>query len=311
MTDEHCLVLDKHGYILCHKLAAGAHSTCYLVKKKNHSTLPLVCKISNQFQEEEKQSKFKICQNEISIMGRLNHPNIIHLFDHFTEQGRIYMILEYCEHGSIQKAIITDSKMIKENINNLTLQICEGLEYCHQNGIAHVDLKPDNILLSSDNTIKLADFGLSDFNPSEEKRSEVKGTKIYMAPEVLKGELYDPFRADIWSLGITLFQMVSGGYITQVENMMAMWNSIYVECAEYGNIGTIIRMCMTPSPENRPTIQQIKQRLESKEKPSEMKELLYSISKRGRSRTNAVAPRQARTLIIPKVKKRLTPIVIY
>ena len=162
----------------------------------------------------------------------------------------------------------------------MTLQICEGLEYCHQNGIAHVDLKPDNILLSSDNTIKLADFGLSDFNPSEEKRSEVKGTKIYMAPEVLKGELYDPFRADIWSLGITLFQMVSCGYITQVENMMAMWNSIYVECAEYGNIGTIIRMCMTPSPENRPTIQQIKQRLESKEKPSEMKELLYSISKR-------------------------------
>ena len=300
---SHSETLKKYGYVLGHKLGSGAHSTCFTVKKI-HDDRIYVCKISNLFGEDERSEKIKLFHNEIAIMSRLKNPNIIELFDFFEENGFIYLVIEYCEKGSMQKMICHSPEIVKDNIKTYANQICDGLFFLHENGVAHVDLKPDNILINADNQIKLADFGLSDFNPEEEKRKEIKGTKIYMAPEVLKGETYDPFMADIWSLAVTLFQMVSGGYISQVDNMMAMWNTIYAESHDYGDIGTIIRMCMAPNPENRPKIQQIKQKLESKEKPSEMKALL-ALAKKGRSRTNSLTTKQARTFVVPKIKKRI------
>ena len=303
MDEKHAETLKKYGYVLGHKLGSGAHSTCFTVKKINENRI-YVCKVSNFFKEDERQQKMKMFHNEITIMTRLSNPNVIELFDFFEDNGFIYLIIEYCEKGSMQKMIFNSPAVVKENLKSYVDQICDGLLFLHENGVAHVDLKPDNILITADNQIKLADFGLSDFNPEEEKRKEIRGTKIYMAPEVLRGDTYDPFMADIWSLAITLFQMASGGYITQVDNMMTMWNSIYSESQGYGNIGTIIRMCLSPNPENRPKIQQIKQKLESKDKPSEMKALLQ-LAKKGRSRTNSVGTKQARTLIVPKVKKRI------
>jgi serine/threonine protein kinase len=159
----------------------------------------------------ELKERFK---NEASTLSQLHHPNIVALYDYVeTDQG-IFLVMEYAEGMPLDKYIdevsgpIPDAKLIP-----LFNQILDGVNYAHERNVVHRDIKPSNIIITPEGNAKILDFGIakiiSDTNHKLTKTGTKLGTVLYMSPEQVKGSPVD-FRTDIYSLGITLFQCVTG-----------------------------------------------------------------------------------------------------
>ena len=154
---------------------------------------------------------------EIAIMKKLVHPNVVRLHEVIDDPraNAIYMVTEYCVNGPVLEG--ARSTALPEGLARKYFRdIVTGLHYLHAQGIAHRDLKPENLLLDSENRAKLSDFGVS--TVTEGELAVAKGTPAFMAPEVLLGDVYDGYRADVWSLGATLYQFVTGHPPFQAKN---------------------------------------------------------------------------------------------
>lgn len=140
--------------------------------------------------------------NEIETMKRLDHPNILKLYDVVYTREDTYLILEYCNGGDLQTYIKKrytkyDSLFLKE--------ILGALEYIYKNNILHRDIKPQNILIHN-HTIKISDFGFAKSFELDELMQTYCGSPLYMAPELLYGKDYN-FKSDIWSLGVIVYEL--------------------------------------------------------------------------------------------------------
>jgi len=141
---------------------------------------------------------------EIQAVAKLAHPSIISFYHHFMHNGRLYLVMEYCAHGSLKYDLINKRNGIgytEDEACLLGLRIAEGLEYVHNKGLVHHDIKPVNILFSEDHSVKISDFGVA---------NTMGGTRAYMPPELFMENLSferDP-RIDIYALGITLLEIV-------------------------------------------------------------------------------------------------------
>jgi serine/threonine protein kinase len=150
-------------------------------------------------------------EREIRILKRLNHPNIIKLIEVVRINGKVFIVMEHCEGGTLLNLILSEKLNDESEVKRLFSQIAEGISYLHKHGISHGDIKPDNIVLTADGEAKLIDFGYS-------KESFIgfdcdkSGTVKYSAPELLRSGVYDTRKADSWSLGILLFVMATGRF---------------------------------------------------------------------------------------------------
>jgi len=155
----------------------------------------------------------ELLREEINIMRLLDHPHIVRLSETFEDSCWVYLVLELCEGGELFQQI-TEAQCFSEQVAaNCTRQMLLAVNYLHQNRIMHRDLKPENFLLAAKGpiekgTLKLIDFGFSKRLAVNEHCETLCGTLLYIAPEVLN-ERYD-FKADVWSLGIILYLMLSG-----------------------------------------------------------------------------------------------------
>lgn len=171
-------------------------------------------------------------ETEINMLSKLQHKNIVQYYRYEEHEDRFDIYMEYCEDGTIQDQIIKYKKLDENVIRCYLRHILLGLEYLHFKKVAHRDIKSSNILISK-GVCKLCDFGLSKDiwkereieNEKLNKAYSIKGTYIYIAPEIMNQPYngclsdIDWFFSDIWSLGITTFQMATGGF-PYSENQM-------------------------------------------------------------------------------------------
>jgi serine/threonine-protein kinase len=158
-------------------------------------------------EQEEMQQRF---MREAQAAGRLTHPNIVMIYDVGREGGMTYIVMQCIEGRSLAKMIGGDERLPVDYIVRLMTQVCQALDYAHQKGIVHRDVKPANILLDSSGNPFLADFGVARMETSTVTQTgTVMGTPSYMSPEQVMGKKVDK-RSDIFSLGVILFELLSG-----------------------------------------------------------------------------------------------------
>lgn len=161
-------------------------------------------------------------RDEVDIMQRLDHPNIVKLFQCFEDARAVYLVMELCAGGELFDRITAEGKLTEKDSAVIMQQILHAICYCHEVGVAHRDLKPENFLLLkkgplAGNTLKVIDFGLArTFDPdtlgggeADEAFSTKTGTAYYVAPEVLSSSHFGP-QIDLWSCGIVMYILLTG-----------------------------------------------------------------------------------------------------
>ena len=159
---------------------------------------------------------------EAKMLKKLNHPNIIQVID-FGEKDRTpYTVMEYI-NGEDLKKLLLHKKTKKLQGYDLILQIGRGLDYLHENNIIHQDIKPENILVSKNNEVKIVDFGLARYNRLSifSRNRFIDGTPTYMSPEQIRKRHTDK-RTDIYSYGITIYEMLTGKVPYQANDKNAI-----------------------------------------------------------------------------------------
>lgn len=151
---------------------------------------------------------------EIAIMKKLDHPHVVKLHEVIDPQGSQYMMLvmEYMEKGPVLKtAVQAGFGFFPEEVAaNFFRQAAAGLDYLHYNRVVHGDLKPENLLVSGEGELRIADFGSSRVLDGGQMQQKLAGTPAFQAPEVIRGDMKDPFAVDIWALGVCLYCFLYG-----------------------------------------------------------------------------------------------------
>ena len=197
------------GYEILEEINRGQISTVYLGRQKSRNRDVVIKQLNPQWSNES--DLIERFRREATISAKLDHPNIVNIIDVSTDTKHLHIVLEYISGLDLAKFIKQYPLVPVPIILDITKQLLEGLSYAHQHRILHRDLKPSNIIVGVDGSVKITDFGLAkDWEmPGISMQGEIIGTAAYMSPEQARGGKVD-VRSDIFSLGITLFELSSG-----------------------------------------------------------------------------------------------------
>lgn len=164
--------------------------------------------------------------NESKILHILYpHPNILALHNLYEDEFHLHMVLDLCSSSDLHRRI-TLKVFSEAEAASIVSQLTRAVAHCHRHGVAHRDIKPDNILFDEWNTVKLADFGSAEmFKQGEESMSGVVGTPYYVAPEVLAGRDYGE-KVDVWSVGVVLYVMLAGFPPFNGESVVEIFHAV-------------------------------------------------------------------------------------
>jgi serine/threonine-protein kinase len=159
---------------------------------------------------------------EAESTGRLSHPNIVTIYDAGEEHDLGYIAMELLEGTTLKYYARKPNLMPLDRMLPILATVAEALEYAHQQGIVHRDIKPANIMLTKDQTVKVMDFGIAKMASSSKTETNiVLGTPTYMSPEQIAGKKVDG-RSDIFSLGVVLFELLTGRPPFTADNVSAL-----------------------------------------------------------------------------------------
>lgn len=197
-----------NNYTFLDIIGAGSYSVVYTVKSHKYNQV-FAAKVS-LIDSSVVAENGDIVDAEFNALTDLDHPNIIRVFDKFFCEDYFIIILEYFPGGTIQDMVNAGKSFSVRQIQNIGHDILDGLSLCHTKGFAHRDIKPSNIFVDAYGRPKLADFNLCSWLKPHQLVDQPCGTLAYVAFEVLKEEAYDPFKTDIFALGVTFYQMTFG-----------------------------------------------------------------------------------------------------
>ena len=200
------------GYQILGKLGAGAMATVFKARQLSLDRLVAIKVLPRKLSENaEYVERF---YKEGKAAASLNHANIVQAFDVGEAGGYHYFVMEYVEGHTLYDELQTGKVFTEEEALRVVMQIARALEHAHGQGIIHRDVKPKNIMITSDGIAKLADMGLAreaaDIQAAQAEAGKAFGTPYYISPEQIRGEIDIDFRADIYSLGATLYHLVTG-----------------------------------------------------------------------------------------------------
>lgn len=158
-------------------------------------------------------------KNEATIAASLNHPNIVKVYNHGTVDGVPYIANEFIKGQNLKQVLDFRSSVPIEEAVDYMIQLASALDYAHSHGIVHRDVKPDNLYVMGDGTIKLGDFGIAQTDATSQitsKDSEIVGSVHYLAPEITSGKPATG-QSDIYSAGVTFFELITG-HVPYIKN---------------------------------------------------------------------------------------------
>ncbi|MCQ2816192.1 MAG: protein kinase [archaeon] len=260
----------KEDYDIVKELGEGGYGKVFKVKSKSTGLIRAMKKISKIEGQENIETDIL---NEIEALKKIDHPNIVKIFEYYMDSEGYYLITEFCSGGELFE-IIEQKKKLEENIiANIMYQIFNAVNYCHSTiNIVHRDLKPENILIESKDiqtgfyNLKIIDFGTAKIFEKNKKENRIIGSPYYIAPEVLSKNYNE--KCDIWSCGVILYILLGGKPPFYGKNDKEILNKIrngkytFPE-KSFENVSEeakdLINKCLTKNPSQRITAKEAMQ----------------------------------------------------
>lgn len=255
MLREGTFLQDR--YEIIDRIGSGGMSDVYKARDRKLNRLVAVKVLKEEFcSDHDFVSKFRM---EAQSAAGLSHPNVVNIYDVVDEVELHYIVMELVEGITLKNFILEKGKLQLKETLGISIQVAQGIAAAHEQHIVHRDIKPQNIIISSDGTAKVADFGIARAASQSTMNAAAMGSVHYISPEQARGEASDE-RSDIYSLGITMFEMITGHLpfegdnsiaiaLAHIENDIPVASSINREStAEFDNI---ILKCCQKKPERR------------------------------------------------------------
>ena len=202
------------------QLGIGSFGRVLLVQH-NKTKVQYALKVLDKGKQMNEQDKENFLR-EVEIMYKIHHPNIVKLFGHFEDNENCYLLMEYVDKGELFSYIPENgkSKITTRQVASIIRDVISAVYYIHHMNppIMHRDIKPENILITSNMKAKLSDFGYSAYINPGDIRNSICGTPVYLAPEMIKMTGHDE-KVDIWSIGVLLFELLTGDQAWAGENV--------------------------------------------------------------------------------------------
>jgi len=204
------------NYEIVKELGRGGMGAVYLAndKRLDRQVAIKMLQVDSSLSTEVTNEMIQRFQKEAKAIAKLNHPNIVSIYDIGEENGQYFMVIELLEGQALSNLIERNEKLPLEKVIDIGIQICSALSYAHKNGIVHRDIKPANIMYSEEGIAKLTDFGIAQLSNDKQlgltQAGSILGSILYIPPEQLVDSRRVDNKADIYSLGVTLFQLFTG-----------------------------------------------------------------------------------------------------
>lgn len=194
-------------YEILEQVGSGGMSNVYKAKCHKLNRYVAIKVLKPEFSEDRNfVAKFR---TEAQSAACLQHPNIVSVYDVGEENGLYYIVMELVEGMTLKKYIRRKGRLSVKEATSIAIQVAQGIECAHNNHIIHRDIKPQNIIISKEGKVKVADFGIARAASANTVNSNAMGSVHYISPEQARGGYIDE-KSDIYSLGITLFEMITG-----------------------------------------------------------------------------------------------------
>ena len=257
-TDLIKAALAEHDYQYKELLGAGGFSKVFLVHSLRYKA-DFAAKVTNANSSRHRSAPTSY-SNEYHALASLNHPHIIRLYDSFSSGDYSFLILEYCQGGSLRDKI-TLQGLPEAQCRTMMRQLIDAVAHMHSFGFVHRDIKPGNVLLDRYGRPKLADFGLAMQLKRGQFLHDHAGSPQYMSPEIMRKPVYDPFKADVWALGVMFHEMAIGllkwpKKKTQVETVI-LNASVMLTTIVPMSLAKVVRSMTAVDPEDRPTMDKL------------------------------------------------------
>ncbi|XP_077188486.1 inactive serine/threonine-protein kinase PLK5-like isoform X2 [Paroedura picta] len=247
--------LYKRGQLL----GKGAFGRCYKFTDMSTNNIYAV-KVVSQSRVSRLDNRGKV-EREIELHSQLKHKNVVGFHRHFADQENIYMVLEYCSRKSLAHILKARKTLTEPEVRFYLKQIISGLQYIHQQGIIHRDLKLSNFFITKNMQVKIGDLGLATREEqANRRRGVVCGTPNYLAPEVIAKKGHS-FKSDVWALGCIMYTALTGCSPFEITHKQEMY-----QCIREGryplpshlspSARELIRKLLAPKPTDRPSLEE-------------------------------------------------------
>jgi serine/threonine protein kinase len=253
-------ILSSHGYEYISEIGVGGQAVVYLCRNERDLELYAV-KIMRATDSASVPAELRALQS-------VWNPHVINVYDSYIESDFRFLTLEYCPGGSLFD-MLSEGPLPMDVLWPLAKQIVGALNACHTHGVAHLDIKPQNILIDKHGRAKLCDFGIAVMG---EHSNQFKGSIAFLAPEILRRmDYYDPFKADVWSLGVTL-HVLATGKLPWPENLKEFFEAVakglgQVDARVPDDFVALLRKMIVPDPAERARLADIMEAFERGARP--------------------------------------------
>lgn len=241
-TDGEFLELNGLKYI--DTIANGGYGVILLVYSIQYQQKFALKKIPNNLFRE----------SELECLKHLDDIFIVNLYKYYRYKGRVYLLMEYCPNDLdklISQHVFDDQNVLKHYVYD----VIQAVKACHDRNIAHSDIKPSNFLIDQYGRLKISDFGLSTIFHENASTTICKGTRLFMAPELFEKKMYNPFAADIWALGITIFNMATQEFpyssVEERNSSKGIYSMNYITDIK---LRKLVMKCLETDPAKRPKV---------------------------------------------------------